>query len=251
MYQFRLVRSLISGRAAFVRLLRRRQRPRGAEPCQGQRFHPSFLGSARLPCITHHFVKRGLHCRDHASGPQARRLLRGSGALPYVAVLRPPRARFGALCYPVNDDREQGRSEGKQCVRLLPVCTQVLFALTLAIFYFDEIMDDYYYSSGRALPGEPWAVPIRLVLIYFLAMCGTIALATAICSLNELVHVIPGVGFLVDILGLSLMGAEFGAATAGIRALPTPSPRAFSVEDGFSPNSKVAYLKEPPDSQVF
>mmetsp|Transcript_3888 Transcript_3888/g.12053 ORF Transcript_3888/g.12053 Transcript_3888/m.12053 type:complete len:335 (-) Transcript_3888:1040-2044(-) len=128
---------------------------------------------------------------------------------------------------------------------------QVLFALTLAIFYFDEIMDDYYYSSGRALPGEPWAVPIRLVLIYFLAMCGTIALATAICSLNELVHVIPGVGFLVDILGLSLMGAEFGAATAGIRALPTPSPRAFSVEDGFSPNSKVAYLKEPPDSQVF
>ena len=85
---------------------------------------------------------------------------------------------------------------------------QVIFAVTLAIFYFDEIVDNYWfkthgnYDLQDYVPGlntfsddgQPWAIPVRISLIFFFSTAATISFCSFAQCANELVHTIPGLG---------------------------------------------------------
>lgn len=126
---------------------------------------------------------------------------------------------------------------------------QVIFAVTLAIFYFDEIVDNYWfkthgnYDLQDYVPGlntfsddgQPWAIPVRISLIFFFSTAATISFCSFAQCANELVHTIPGLGCLIDALGLGVVGAVAVTGATGRGGVDfaaySTNARAVTAED--------------------
>ncbi|EOD11646.1 hypothetical protein EMIHUDRAFT_357755, partial [Emiliania huxleyi CCMP1516] len=129
----------------------------------------------------------------------------------------------------------------------------VIFAVTLAIFYFDEIVDNYWfkthgnYDLQDYVPGlntfsddgQPWAIPVRISLIFFFSTAATISFCSFAQCANELLFSPrprgAAAGCLIDALGLGVVGAVAVTGATGRGGVDfaaySTNARAVTAED--------------------